>query len=253
VDNNKNVFWGITGHQEDVKVSNANTPTASIVSPPTSPFVSSPGDIPSRLAINLPSPLAPTSIASNLVGLGLQFGLLGHDYITELDARLDAGEGNRQAKVIARPKVQVLDGEKAKILDGTDIAFVTSSPLQGTQTQLVPAYLELEVKPKIFADGRVGMDVHVKDDDIGVTPVGATQPSVVRRQAHTYMIVKDGETAVIGGIIRERNLTQRQGLPGLMNLPLIGYMFGNKAQEKELNELLVFITPTIIKRPPPAS
>jgi type IV pilus assembly protein PilQ len=67
------------------------------------------------------------------------------------------------------------------------------------------------------------------------------------------MIVKDGETAVIGGIIRERNLAQRQGWPGLMNVPLLGSLFTNKGQEKELNELLIFITPTIIKRPPPAS
>jgi type IV pilus assembly protein PilQ len=210
------------------------------------------GDIPSRFAVNLPAPIGST-ILGNILGLGMQFGLLGTQYVSELDVRLEIGEGSRQVKVIARPKVQVLDGQKAKILDGQDIPYVTNSVQLGTQTQLVPAYLELQVKPKIFSDGRVGMDVHVKDDDIGPTPPGATQPSVVRRQAQTLMIVKDGETAVIGGIIRERNLAQRQGWPGLMNVPLVGSLFTNKGQEKELNELLIFITPTIIKRPPPAS
>ena len=243
IDNNKKAFWGITGNQGGDTYA-ANTPTGTTLVPG--------GDIPSRFAVNLPAPIGST-ILGNILGLGMQFGLLGTQYVSELDVRLEIGEGSRQVKVIARPKVQVLDGQKAKILDGQDIPYVTNSVQLGTQTQLVPAYLELQVKPKIFSDGRVGMDVHVKDDDIGPTPPGATQPSVVRRQAQTLMIVKDGETAVIGGIIRERNLAQRQGWPGLMNVPLLGSLFTNKGQEKELNELLIFITPTIIKRPPPAS
>ena len=244
IDNNKKAFWGITGHQGDQLFYGANTPTGTTLVPG--------GDIPSRFAVNLPAPIG-SPILGNILGLGMQFGLLGTQYVSELDVRLEIGEGSRQVKVIARPKVQVLDGQEAKILDGQDIPYVTNSVQLGTQTQLVPAYLELRVKPKIFSDGRVSMDVHVKDDDIGPTPPTATQPSVVRRQAQTLMIVKDGETAVIGGIIRERNLARRQGWPGLMNVPLVGSLFTNKGQEKELNELLIFITPTIIKRPPPAS
>ena len=244
IDNNKKAFWGITGHQGDQLFYGANTPTGTTLVPG--------GDIPSRFAVNLPAPIG-SAILGNILGLGMQFGLLGTQYVSELDVRLEIGEGSRQVKVIARPKVQVLDGQEARILDGQDIPYVTNSVQLGTQTQLVPAYLELRVKPKIFSDGRVSMDVHVKDDDIGPTPRTATQPSVVRRQAQTLMIVKDGETAVIGGIIRERNLARRQGWPGLMNVPLVGSLFTNKGQEKELNELLIFITPTIIKRPPPAS
>jgi type IV pilus assembly protein PilQ len=245
IDNNKKTFWGITGHQGDTKDSNANTPTGTtlVPGPPL-------GDIPSRFAINLPSPLA-NSIAGNLMGLGMQFGLLGTQYVTELDVRLEIGEGARQAKVIARPKVQVVDGQPAKILDGKDIPIQTTSPQLGTQTQLVPAYLQLEVTPRIYADARINMKVQVKDDDLG--PVSDAGPIIVRRQAHTIMVVKDGETAVIGGIVKERNQNTRQGWPGLMNVPLVGYLFSNKGQEKEMNELLVFITPTIIKRPPPAS
>gem|GEM_PF-751956 len=244
IDNNKKAFWGMTGHQGTQERYGANTPTGTTLVPG--------GDIPSRFAVNLPAPIGST-ILGNILGLGMQFGLLGTQYVSELDVRLEIGEGARQVKIIARPKVQVLDGEKAKILDGRDIPYVTTSGQQGTQTQLVPAYLQLEVTPKIYADGRVSMKLQVKDDDIGAIVPGANLPEVIRRQANTDMIVKDGETAVIGGIIKERNVGQRQGWPGLMNLPLFGYLFTNKGQEKELNELLIFITPSIIKRPPPAS
>jgi type II secretory pathway component GspD/PulD (secretin) len=67
------------------------------------------------------------------------------------------------------------------------------------------------------------------------------------------MIVKDGETAVIGGIVRRREARRRQGWPGLMNVPLINLMFSNNTMENRVVELLVFITPTIVKRPPSAS
>ena len=244
IDNNKKAFWGITGNQGGDTYA-ANTPTGTTLVPG--------GDIPSRFAINLPSPLINT-VASPLSGLGMQFGLLGTQYVSELDVRLEIGEGNSQAKTIARPKVQVIDGEKAKIVDGRDVAYSTSSPLQGTQSQLIPAYLQLEVKPSIFADGRIKMELTVSDDEPvpSIIPT-ATQPDIYRRKANTFMIVRDGETAVIGGIVRESNIRRRQGLPGLMNIPLLSYLFGNKSQQKDLTELLVFITPTIIKRPPPAS
>ena len=148
----------------------------------------------------------------------------------------------------------MLDGKPASIKDGEDIPFVTSSPLQGTQTQLVPAYLELKVTPTIFSDGRISMDVMVKDDNVSLIPVpGSNQPGVTRREAKTNMVVRDGETAVIGGIIKERSHDRREGWPGLMNVPLIGYLFSNRGREKEVTELLVFITPSILKRPPPAS
>jgi len=243
IDNSKKAFWGITGHQGTPALYGANTATGQLTAG---------NDIPSRFAVNLPTPILSSTIGL-VQGLGMQFGLLGTQYITELDVRLEIGEGTNQLKIIARPKVQVLDGQKAKILDGRDVPFVTSSPLQGTQTQLVPAYLELEVKPTIYSDGRISMEVKVKDDDLGIIPLGATLPEIIRRQATTNMIVRDGETAVIGGIVKERNHTRREGWPGLMNVPLIGVFFSNKGQEKVMDELLVFITPTIVKRPPGAS
>ncbi len=232
----KTTFWGITGNQAGGA---ANTATGQTTAG---------NDIPSRFAVNLP---ATVTGLGNLMGLGMQFGLLGTQYITELDMRINLGEHTDDAKVIARPKVQVLDNQKASIKKGNTIPFTTVSA-NGTQTQLVDADLLLEVTPRIFADGRISMKIKMTDNSPAV--LATVTGTVIRTQeAETNMIVKDGETAVIGGIIRTEANSSRDGWPGLMNIPVVNFFFTNKSKSKALEELLVFVTPIIIKRPPPAS
>jgi type IV pilus assembly protein PilQ len=212
-------------------------------------------NIPSTYAVNLPArgfTLNP-SLLTDVMGLGMQFGLLAPQYLTELDMRIQMGEGTGQAKTIAKPKVQVLDREKASILRGTEIPYLSTSQQQGTQVQFKNAVLQLEVTPTIYSSGRIGMKLNVKDDFPDPTLTVAGNPAIGKREAETNMEVNDGETAVIGGILRDRALQNREGWPGLMNIPLIGYLFSSKVKEKTLDELLIFITPTIVKRPPKAS
>jgi len=234
-------FWGITGQSQNA---GAGTITTGTAAPPTPEGTL----IPSTFAINLPVSVA--NLAS-LMGAGIQYGFLAGNYLTELDLRLQIGEATGQTKIIARPKVQVLDNEKASIKNGQTIAFTTASPLLGTQTQLVDVDLLLDVKPRIFQDGRIQMEIKVTDNDVGAIVNG--QASINRRESTTKMIVKDSETAVIGGIIRKTDNQRREGWPGLMNVPVVDFLFTNKTRAQNVQELLVFITPTIIKRPPPAS
>jgi len=232
-------FWGVTG----------STGAAGSITTGTAVPVAPEGTlIPSQFAINLPVSIANLG---SILGAGVQFGLLGTNYLTELDLRLQIGEATGQTKIIARPKVQVLDGEKASIKNGQTIAFTTASPLLGTQTQLVDVDLLLDVKPKIFQDGRIQMEIKVTDNDVGAIVNG--QASINRRESTTKMIVKDSETAVIGGIIRKTDNQRREGWPGLMYVPVVDFLFTNKTRAQTIAELLVFITPTIIKRPPQAS
>ena len=292
IENDKRAFWGFTGNQGRATytqpsasdpsgsqlsvppggVGAANTPTGSgifntLPQPPpigTTPIGSPvdtcgpcvpPLNIPSTYAVNLPAPLLLATRIPGLlpdpVGLGLQFGLLGAKYITELDARIQLGEAQSTLKQIARPKIQVVDREEASILRGTQIPYQSSSANQGTQVQFVDAVLELKVTPTIYSDGRVQMKIDVKDDYPDRILNG--QVSIGKRRAKTIMIVKDGETCVIGGVLREDKLDHKAGWPGLMNMPLIGYLFSNKKSEKGADELFIFITPNIIKRPPNAS
>lgn len=231
-------YWGIGGNQAGPV---ANTPTGTTRS----------GDIPSSFAVNLP-PASITGLA-NFIGMGVQFGLLNlpaADMITELDFRLQLGEATGQTKTIARPKVTVMNKQNATIKNGRTIAFSTVSA-SGTQTQLVNADLKLTVNPEVFSDGRIKMTLQVTDNDVGDIVNG--QASLLTREASTVMVVKDGDTAVIGGIVRKTDSQQRQGFPGLMNIPVVNYIFSNKNRSKAITELLVFITPTIVRRPPPAS
>jgi len=197
-----------------------------------------------QFAIDLPA------VAGVLMGAGINFGLLATNYVTELDARLSIGEATNKTKIISRPKVQVMDNEKALIKNGLSIPYVTTGLGGSTQTQMIDADLKLEVKPKIYVDGRIKMDIKVTDDEPEI--VSGTL-SIRRRQAETFMIVKDGETAVIGGIVRSNDTGSRGGWPGLMNVPLLNVLFSNKSSSNNIQELFVFITPLIVKRPPSAS
>jgi type IV pilus assembly protein PilQ len=232
----KTNYWGFAGNQSGAT---ANTATGETTAG---------NNIPSSFAVNIP---ATVTGLGNLMGLGMQFGLLGTNYITELDMRLNLGEHTDDVRVIARPKVQVLDNQKASIKKGNTIPFTTVSA-NGTQTQLVDADLLLEVTPRIFADGRISMKIKMTDNSPTVLAT-VTGTVISTQEAETNMIVKDGETAVIGGIIRNAENSSRDGWPGLMNIPVVNLLFTNKSKGTQLQELLVFVTPIIIKRPPPAS
>lgn len=239
VRSDRQAIWGFAGQQG----ATANTPTGG--APPATPIGTA---LPSSLAVNFPVSVAKLDV---IQGLGMTFGLVAGQYATDLDLRLQLGESTGKLKIISRPKVQVVDGKDANIKQGRQIAYTTTSAQLGTQTQLVSVDLLLKVKPRIYPDSRIIMDITVTDNDVGDIVNG--QASINTREAKTNMIVKDGETAVIGGIVKKRDFTRRQGWPGLMNVPLINLLFSNKQSENSVVELLVFITPTIVKRPPPAA
>jgi type IV pilus secretin PilQ/predicted competence protein len=233
----RTAYWGMTGVQG---AGDANTATG----------LDTAGDnIPSSFAVNLPG--AVTGMGS-LVGLGMQFGLWLNQGITELDTRIQMGEHTGQAKTISRPKVTVLNKQKANIKKGTKIPYA-SVGAAGTQVQFINADLGLDVTPEIFADGRIRMNVKITNNTPDYANTTDAGPPINTREANTIMTVKDGDTAVIGGILTDDTGFSRNGWPGLMNVPIINFLFSNKSTNRTLEELLVFITPVIVKRPPPAS
>lgn len=238
---NRNAMWGLAGNSPGVAARAPTQNNTTTINPPLSGT-----QIPSQFLVNLPA-----SVFQGVVnGMAMQFGFVAGQYATDLDLRLSLGESQGKTKVIARPKVQVMDGESATIVNGQQIAFQTFSA-DGTQTQLVNVDLRLSVTPTIYPDGRIQMEISVSDNDVGDDVNGVA--SILTREAQTVMIVKDGSTAVIGGILRQTDNSSRQGWPGLMNVPVINYLFSNKSSRKDVEELLVFITPTIVKLPPSAS
>ena len=168
-----------------------------------------------------------------------------------LDVRLSAGELLGLTKVIAAPKVTTLDKRDAKIAQGESIPFQTTS-LQGTQTTFVDANLELNVTPQITSrDPReigklILMKVRATRNAVGArsNPAG---PSIDRREATTQVLVRDGDTMVIGGVFVDTQNNTVAGIPYLSRVPVLGWLFKQKTENVTKQELLIFLTPTIVK------
>ncbi|HVO31858.1 MAG TPA: type IV pilus secretin PilQ, partial [bacterium] len=149
------------------------------------------------------------------------------------------------------PRIATLDNKSAKISQGARIPFLSASA-QGTQTNFIDATLELTVTPHITAEKSVFMTVSVRNNRPGAISVQG-QPSIDIAEANTEILVKDGDTAVIGGVFVVNKNDTKTGLPGLMNLPLLGWLFRQSVHSEDRRELLVFMTPHIIAHPSVAS
>jgi len=168
-----------------------------------------------------------------------------------LDVRLSAGELLGLSKVIAAPKVTTLDKREAKISQGESIPFQTTS-LQGTQTTFVDANLELNVTPQITSRDpketgkQIMLKVRATRNAVGArsNPAG---PSIDRREATTQVNIRDGETMVIGGVFIDTQNNSVLGIPYLSRVPVLGWLFKSKSESVAKQELLIFLTPTILK------
>jgi type IV pilus assembly protein PilQ len=202
--------------------------------------------IPRDFLVNLPAQVAGLP---SVPGIGYTFGKLAPGFA--LDLRLSAGELLGLAKVIAAPKITTLDKREAKISQGESIPFQTTS-LQGTQTTFVDANLELNVTPQITSRDpkevgkQIMMKVRATRNAVGArsNPAG---PSIDRREANTQVIVRDGETMVIGGVFIDTQNNNVQGVPYLSRIPVLGWLFKNKSESVSKQELLIFLTPSIVK------
>jgi type IV pilus assembly protein PilQ len=177
--------------------------------------------------------------------IGLLLGSLTGAY--DLDIRLSALENRGDGRILSSPKVLTLDNQPARIEQGVSIPFLSVSAA-GTQTQFVDATLRLEVTPKVTNDNRVLMDIRVTDNAPDPTITGANgQPSIRRNEAETQALASDGETIVIGGIFK-RDVSERiAGVPWFSRVPLLGWAFRRETTLDARRELMVFITPRIVR------
>ena len=200
----------------------------------------------SDFLINLPAAVSGLTAAP---AAGFSWGKLADG--VQLDIRLSAGELLGLTKVIAAPKLTTLDKREAKISQGESIPFQTTS-LQGTQTTFVDANLELQVTPQITSrDPRetgkqVLLKIRATRNAVGArsNPAG---PSIDKREANTQILVRDGETMVIGGIFVDSQINTVAGVPYLSRIPVLGWLFKTKSETIARQELLIFLTPTIVK------
>jgi len=182
--------------------------------------------------------------ATSGVGTAFRIGskLIDHGI---LDLQLSALESDGKGKVISTPRVTTLNGESASISQGTTIPYQTSGA-DGPRTEFVNAELKLEVTPVINPDNSIILEILATNDSPSLT-AGATAPSIDTKKAETKVLIRDGETTVIGGIFVESIQSNDSGVPGLMHVPGLGYLFKSKRNQTVKDELLIFITPRIVR------
>jgi type IV pilus assembly protein PilQ len=164
----------------------------------------------------------------------------------ELNARLNAIESRGQAKIISAPKIVTLDNKKAKIKQGLEIAYLERDDSGGSSVKFKSVDLLLEVTPHVTPDKRVGMRIFITKNDVQSTTAEGV-PVLGTNEAETELLVNDGDTIVIGGILKKTKTSGSDDFPGLSEVPGLGWLFRNKTSKDNTGELLIFITPQIVQ------
>lgn len=196
--------------------------------------------VPPNYAVNLPATVGLGS------GGGIAFGILSDS--VRLDLSLSALEASGKGKVVSSPRVVTIDNKEAMIEQGTQIPYSTVSA-SGTNVEFVDATLSLKVTPHITPEGSVIMKLEAKNDSPGDTGASG-QPAINKKKATTQVLVRDGETAVIGGILQVTRKEDQQAVPWLSKIPILGIFFKHDTTQSSNRELLIFVTPKILKPEP---
>lgn len=178
--------------------------------------------------------------------LGIRLGNVLNTF--ELDVLLRAAESEGLITILSAPKVATLNNERASIQSGLQIPVQTISNDTIT-VQFINATLRLEVTPQVTAEGTILMDIDIskREPQLAFLLQGARNAPIATKDARTRLVVRDGGTAVIGGIYKVTTDQGEDRVPGLGNIPLVGHLFKNRTRREENEELLIFITPRVVK------
>ena len=199
----------------------------------------------SNLAANFPLTASTPSFA---------LGMTLSSAYAVLDAEIAASENTSDVRIISSPKVTTMDGAKAVIKQGEDVPIVTPSTSSNPATvAFKEAVLKLEVKPTITPDGRISMDIVANNDYADYTRADQLQgnPPINKSQVESKVVVTDGETLVVGGILKATTTKGSAGLPWVSKIPILGWLFKYESYQKDRQQLLIFITPRLVKQEGP--
>ena len=212
------------------------------------------------------APLAPVPIASSITR-GLNFNLpqsllgntgslalsiLNAGYL--LDIELSALQTEGRGEVISNPRIVTSNQKEAVIRQGEEVGYLTitgsgTGASQVPQVQFKEALLELRVTPTITNDGRVFLNMNVKKDEVaGFVDTGFGEvPSIAKREVNTAILVEDGQTVVVGGVYEFKSQSDLSKVPFLGDIPIIGNLFKKRGRSKNKAELLIFVTPKVLR------
>jgi type IV pilus assembly protein PilQ len=163
-----------------------------------------------------------------------------------IEAQLQTLEQTRKAKIISNPRVTTVDNREAKILVGQKIPLIVQDVAGNPVSQLQTIGIQLKVTPHLTADKKIVMDLHPEVSDLSTQSTVQGGVIINTSEADTRVMVDDGQTAVIGGLIRTNESSVRRGVPFLMDVPLLGMLFRSNNTSQDNRELLIFVTPRIV-------
>lgn len=187
-----------------------------------------------RLNVNLPV-LNPTGVFS--------LAILGSNSLIDLE--LSALHEENSGEIISSPRVITADRKEAYIEQGVEIPYLSATSSGATQVSFKKAVLAIKVTPQITPDDRIILDLQINKDAVGER--FANIPTIDTREVKTQVLINNGDTIVLGGIYESIQSNEIDKVPFLGDLPLIGGLFRHTADSKEKNELLIFVTPKVLK------
>lgn len=215
-------------------VSSSGTDNAAFESPTDGNYLANTG-----YTIDLPVGNAAGTITTSIVGDTFN-----------LDLALSALESENRGEIISAPRVITANAKEAKIEQGVEIPYLEAASSGAATVEFKEAVLGLTVTPQITPDERVIMDLYVTQDTQGDTinvQGGGSVPSINTRSLTTQVLVDDGETVVLGGIYEQENRDVSDRVPILAEIPLLGILFRGTQRQRDKRELLLFVTPKILK------
>src|SRR3972149_2527832 len=248
------VQWGAahgTTNRDNFTSAFGSTSTAPPSTSTPTGFIGSGGQFSSQpnYAVNVPA----SGTAGVLGALGLSFGKLSGDPLL-LDLRISAGEKNGNLKIVSQPKITTMNNNPATIHSGltfkvktTTTTTTTTATTTGTGLEEVKTGIDLSVTPQISADDFILLNIVASKSEPDFTRTVDGIPGVSEKKASTSVLVKDGETTVIGGLYKSTSSDSENAIPYLSRVPILGWLFKSTSKSSDNEELLVFITPRIVR------
>ena len=194
--------------------------------------------------------VAPTGYGMNFMkesltygsSLGMIFGVLGENF---LEVQLNALAENNLVKILSSPSIVTMDNELGLIENGQQVPYPVSTGDQ-VNVEFKDALLQLAIRPHIIDERYMRMDILVTQDSVNFSNTVFGYPTIDKRKSQTSLVVQNKETVVISGLQLKREYNNNYGLPGVKDVPVLGWLFKGESKSDEAAEILVFLTPTIL-------
>ncbi len=232
------IQWGGLYHNGDYWISpGANT--GEVMGKTLTPGI----DPTSGIAANFPAEFSKDA--------GLTLGIVTEDignYL--LNVQLSALQDEGKLNILSSPSITTVDNQKATIESGAEIPFQTVTGVGSNQTvelEWKTATLKLEVTPHVIEEKMLKLNINTTKDEVDFTNTVQGNPTILTKKAETNVILLDGQTTVIGGLNKEKTVRTNTGIPWLKDIPFLGYLFKSEGRDNKMEEVLIFITPHILK------